>query len=280
MEHYFGDNQYQGVSHLKGATGIYQERFSTVADISDHLSEVCDLGTTEFAFTCTARMKDAVSDVCKLRNLNLHPCLPYAHDVNSKISSLGLPAALRAEIASVGARNFVRAIVEFPVKRYQALWEILIVSQLSGIEISKIKSVGLLNVAFDFLLGLGRYDVINAFHCAVKSLTGKNTWFYTMNCAQAIDVLTEAKMTDATVVSNINTAGFRMNPSQGQVLSALKKANRPSVIAMSVFAGEGLSHDFQKLINNIELQGILFGGADLAKVAKNIEWCQTHSRVS
>lgn len=271
MDLYFGDNQYQGVSHLKGNSGHYQQRFLDSSAVANHLTQVANAGISDFAFTCTDKVKKAVSEVQNLQDLALHPSLPYAYDVNAKISKLGLTSAFVDECSQVGLYSIARALVKVPFARYQAVWELLISSQLSSLDLSRIKSVGLLNIAFDFLLGLGRADIIRDFYLAVKALTGKDVWFYSMNSVRAIEVLRDNGMVDAFLVTNINTAGFRMNPSQSEVFSALRQAGRPNVIAMSVFAGDGLSEAFREILLDTELQGVLFGGANLDNVSSNIE---------
>jgi hypothetical protein len=276
MRFIFGDNQYQGVSHVHGRGRDYGVAFQDVTAVSNHLHAASELGVSEFAFTASNKVVNAIGQLpSKSGGLILHPSIPYAHDVNEKISERGLAGAVAHELlSSIGPLSlltFLRAALLLPIRPYQAIWELLLAHQLDKVPRAQLGSVGLLNVAFDLLLGLKRLDIIVAFDRAVRALYGVDVWFYTMNAARASDALISANLQNVTIVTNINTAGFRMNPTKRDVLDRCKPPYPNPIIGMSIFSGTGIDPSLFVPHELPNLTGLLIGGNDLDRVSENIQ---------
>ena len=84
---------------------------------------------------------------------NLHPAIPYAHGINEKLAAYGLTEAILNTIKDVGF-EILRAAIFLFFKNYVYAFKVLIYSKICNLPLKNIKSIGLLNIASDFLLGM------------------------------------------------------------------------------------------------------------------------------
>ena len=271
MRIYFGDNQFLGVNHSDGKGVSYLEKYTTPEEIAVTLRDAWDAGITEFCFTVNQKTIDALSLVIDDCPFNLHPALPYAHRVNDLISERGLAGALYHKARGAGIFNLIVASIKGLFGRYDHAFKLLITTEIEGIPLENIKSIGLLNIASDFLLGLKRDDLLHSFYRAVDKGLGKRPVFYTMNFPSMADALWGAGYPNCALVFNYNSAGFRSNPSLGDVKNCIKKYRSNESIAMSIFSG-GHVGDIASLLGDVpELSGILFGTSKKANMINNIK---------
>jgi hypothetical protein len=271
MKIYFGDNQFLGVNHSDGKGIGYLDKYNTADKIAMTLRDAWDSGIRDFCFTVNQQTIDAVCLVIDDCPFNLHPALPYAHRVNDLISEKGLAIALFNKARSAGMPSLALASIKALCGRYDHAFKVLITTEIEGIPFDNIKSIGLLNIASDFLLGLNRGDLLHSFYRAVNNGFGKRPLFYTMNFPALADTLWGAGFNDCGLVFNYNSSGFRTNPNLAEVKQYIKKYKTNESIAMSIFSGghvDGISH---LLSETPELSGVLFGTSKKTNMIKNIK---------
>jgi hypothetical protein len=214
---------------------------------------------------------DAVRLVIEECPFNLHPALPYAHNVNDLISERGLAGALLSKAKSAGFTSLLLASIKVLFGRYDHAFKVLIATEIDGIPLKYIKSIGLLNIASDFLLGLKRDDLLHSFYRAVDKGFEKKPLFYTMNFPSMADALWGSGYANCALVFNYNSSGFRTNPSLLEVKYYIKKYESNESIAMSIFSG-GKSDDIDGLLADTpELSGVLFGTSKKTNMINNIQ---------
>jgi hypothetical protein len=271
MRVYFGDNQFLGVNHSDGKGGSYLKKYQSADDIAETLRAAWDTGIRDFCFTVNAKTIDAVNIVVDDCPFKLHPALPYAHRVNEMILDNGLTGALSQKIRQSGFWGIPIAGIKAIFGRYEELCALMIHTELAGIPMRNVSSIGLLNVAGDFLLGLDRIDIIHLFYDVVRNRFGKNPLYYTMNFPLMSDALWGKGYRDCSIVFNYNEAGFRTNPSLSDVRNNIDKYYDHDNIAMSLFSG-GETRNINKLLDDVPaLNGVLFGSSRKSNIQQNFD---------
>jgi hypothetical protein len=271
MKIFFGDNQFLGVNHSDGKGLEYLDKYKTPDQIAITLRDAWEMGIRDFCFTVNQKTIDAIDLVIDDCPFDLHPALPYAHRVNELIAEKGLAGALFKKAKNAGLFNLTLAITKGLFGRYDHAFRILIKTEIQGIPLENIKSIGLLNIASDFLLGLKRDDLLHSFYRAVRDGFNKKPLFYTMNFPALAQSTWGSGFNNCTIVFNYNSSGFRTNPSLDEVRKCIKEYKSNESVAMSIFSG-GQVGDVTKLLNGVpELTGVLFGTSKKSNMAKSIE---------
>jgi hypothetical protein len=271
MKIYFGDNQFLGVNHSGGKGMSYLERYNNAADVAITLREAWDVGIRDFCFTVDRKTVEAVCLIVEDCPFNLHPAIPYAHGVNDLIAQKGIAGALFSKAATAGFPSLILAAVKALFGRYDHTFRILIATEIDGIPFDNVKSIGLLNIASDFLLGLNRMDLLRSFYRVVERDFKKKPCFYTMNFPLMADALWGGGYTNCALIFNYNSAGFRTNPNLGEVQSYIRKYESNESIAMSIFSGGDVDQVGKLLRDTPELSGVLFGTSKKANMISNMQ---------
>lgn len=270
MKIYFGDNQFLGVNHSDGKGMKYLDQYATPEDIAVTLRDAWAVGIKDFCFTVNQKTIDAINIVIKECPFHLHPALPYAHRVNELISEKGLAGALFSKTIDAGVFNLTVAGVKAFFRNYDHLFKILIATELKGIPMENIQSIGLLNVAADFLLGIKRHDLLKSFYRAVQDSFDKKPLFYTMNFPSMAEATWGSGFEDCTIVFNFNAKGFRTNPNIDCVKDHIKKYKHCDSVAMSIFSGGSIDSVSGLLDGASDIKGILFGTSKKKNMDYNI----------
>lgn len=269
MKIYFGDNQFLGVNHTQGLGSHYSDRYKDSEDIAATLKDAWEAGIKDFSFTVTPKTVEAIHLVIDSCPFNLHPSIPYAHAVNDLISESGLLGAVKDKVLKAGVFPTITSLFPAAFGNYVPVIGSLIRAELAGLPISKVQSIGLLNVATDFLVGINRFDILHQFNLAVKKMR-VNTVFYTMNFERLAKGISNEGCRECSIVFNLNQSGFRMNPSKQEVLKSLKQYNSFDKVAMSLFSGsqEGELRKFLKSCPDID--GVLFGSSNKNNIINSV----------
>ena len=271
MKIFFGDNQFLGVNHSDGKGLEYLDRYKTADQIAVTLRDAWNAGIRDFCFTVNKKTIDAICIIIDECPFNLHPALPYAHRVNDLISERGLAGALFEKGKSAGFHNLVIASTKGLLGHYDHAFRILIKTEIEGLPLKHIKSIGLLNIASDFLLGLKRDDLLQSFYRAVRSGFHKKPLYYTMNFPTMAQSIWGSGYNDCIIVFNYNSSGFRTNPSLNEVKDCIKKYKLNETVAMSIFSG-GQVGDVAALLGEVpDLSGVLFGTSKKSNMIKSVE---------
>lgn len=269
MKIFYGDNQFLGVNHSKGKGKLYFNKYDSAEKIASSLRDAWDAGIQDFCFTVNSKTVEAINMVAKDCPFNLHPALPYAHEINELIAKKGLLGALLSKSLDAGLINLLIASFKALFGSYKHLIRIIIHVELKEIPKENIKSIGLLNVANDFLLGLGREDLIKSFYDVINNDFKKKPFFYTMNFPKMADMLWGSGLDNCAIVFNYNEIGFRTNPSKDKINNYIKKYSTYETIAMSVFSGSSHKDPSNFLSEAKDLYGILFGSSSKENIINN-----------
>ena len=232
---------------------------------------MADIGVTDFAFTNTPMIEDVLSSHRLRGKLNLHPAFPYANAVNDRLSRSGLYGTVKHYTSNLKMIEKLLAAKQALTGDYYKIVKSVIKSEVACYNGQKCRSVGLLNVATDFLLGSGRTDLITDFVVAAHSLN-LQPYFYTMNSVKLLTLLSSLDFEKrVTVISNFNRRGFRMYPDPSQVMNALSNRS-PNVkfIAMSIFVSE--PRDDLRFVRDQKIDGVLFGGTNFDHIQNNLNF--------
>lgn len=271
MKIYFGDNQFLGVNHSDGKGGGYLEKYKSPEDIAKTLKEAWSVGLHDFCFTVNQKTIDAINLIIEECPFNLHPAIPYAQRVNSMIAEKGLGGALLQKCREAGLIDMLSAGIKSFFDRYDHAFKILIHTELSNIPMNRVESIGMLNVASDFLLGLRRTDLLYSFYRAVTYSFNKKPIFYTMNFPSLADCLWGRGYDNCSIVFNYNTSGFRTNPRITEVKQCIHKFSDRETIAMSIFSGANARDIDSCPVELSGLKGVLFGSSSKSNMIKNMK---------
>ena len=270
MKIYFGDNQFLGVNHSSGKGNDYLNKYETAEMIAVTLREAWDLGIRDFSFTVNRKTIDAINLVKTECPFNLHPCLPYAHRVNDLILDKGLGGAVLFKVKQFGFLKLVMAGLAALFNKNRKILELLVRSELEGIPMANVRSIGLLNIATDFLLGSKRVDLLHDFYFVVSEKFHCKPMFYSMNFEKLADSLWGEGLLRCAIVFNYNKNSFRTNPSLSSIKLAVEKYRDRETIVMSLFSGSNPGEVVDVLAQVPSLSGVLFGSSNSTNIKNNL----------
>ena len=122
------------------------------------------------------------------------------------------------------------------LKNYVKISKIVIQKEIENINKDKIESIGLLNIATDFLVASRRTDILKDFYDSVRELDYEVV-FYTLNPEKLYQAIVHENMFDSKMVINFNEKGFKVFPNIESVISLTKKS-KVDIYGMSVFNGK------------------------------------------
>mgnify|MGYP006074819699 CR=1 FL=1 len=269
MKIYFGDNQFLGVNHSAGRAIDYLGKYKTAEDVAMTLRDAWAVGIREFSFTVNDKTIEAINIVKADCPFYLHPALPYAHRVNDLILDKGLAGTVMFKIKQFGFFRVAIAGLSALFNRNRKLLSLLVRSELDGIPMENVRSIGLLNIATDFVLGSQRVDLLHDFHYVVSEQFKCRTMFYTMNFSKLADSLWGRGAIDCGIVFNYNKSGFRTNPSLAAVRSSVEYYKDRETIAMSLFSGSPPDEIAGLILQVPSLSGVLFGSSRKDNIKSN-----------
>lgn len=269
MKVFFGDNQFLGVNHSAGKGSLYQSKYETAEDIATTLRDAWNVGIRDFSFTVNDKTIRAINIVRADCPFNLHPSFPYAHMINSLILEKGLFGTIFFKIRQFGFFNIFVASIASLFNRNKKLISLLLLSELENLPMENVHSIGLLNIATDFILGSNRTDLLYDFYEVVSSEFHTKPTFYTMNFPMLADVLWGRGFNNCAIVFNYNKSGFRTNPSLEKVRLTINKYSQQESIAMSIFSGSQPDDVENLLLEVPSLSGVVFGSSQKSNIAKN-----------
>ena len=274
MKAYYGDNQFLGVNHSSGKGAAYLAKYSSAADIAETLKLAWNEGARDFCFTVNDRTIEAVNLIKADYPFNLHPALPYAQRVNELIAEKGFIGTLSSKVSQFGLLSLTLALFPALFGRYKRLIRLLIRSELQGVPMENVKSIGLLNVANDFVLGINRADLLYCFYEVVNDDLDCKPFFYTMNFPAMAELLWGNGYCNCAIVFNYNRAGFRTNPSKDDVRNCVNKFADNDSIAMSLFSGSNPDEVNEVLTEIPSLSGVLFGSSSSINIGNNLRFLE------
>ena len=269
MKAYFGDNQFLGVNHSSGKGGDYLSKYGTAEDIAVTLRDAWDVGIRDFCFTVNDKTIEAINLVIVECPFNLHPSLPYAHRVNDLILDKGLAGTILFKAKQFGWFRLIIAGLAALLNRNRKILKLLVRSELLGIPMENVRSIGLLNIATDFILGSNRGDLLHDFYHVVTEEFHCQPMFYTMNFKKLADTLWGMDLLNCGIIFNYNKSAFRTNPTLDDVRASVEFYKDRQTIAMSLFSGSHADEVADLLSQMPSLSGALFGSSRKVNINSN-----------
>lgn len=265
----FGDNQFLGVEHSGRKVAEYVEAFRSKQQIIDTLRLAWDAGLREYAFTATPTMLNVVRAISEECPFILHPAFPYAQAVNKKLADMGFLGAFADVVRSSSVWAVFGAAVTSLRHDYRRALDLYVRYELRGINWDRVSSIGLLNVATDFLLGLRREDILDQFCSVVRQQYGKTPVLYTMNFPRLAASVWQEDRHGARLIFNFNEKGFRTNPSLNAVVNAVEAHRGREIYIMSLYSGRGKTDPHEFLARHPGIRGVLFGSSNPVRIGEN-----------
>lgn len=274
-----GDNQFLGVNHANQAKAAeLYERFKRPDAIIEVIGAAHAAGVRDFMFTTHERY-DAVFDEIRRSNLfpgmYYTPCLPYAHKYWNKLSDKGLVSLLTSTVGQMNPLHMLPAGLGLLVGRTRGIMHLLTRMETLACRGVPLRGVFLQNLAFDLVMAMELYGVIEDFAHAVSNRLGVIPGFVTMNHPKAVETLCDKIGLDRPwLCANYNIAGFRMHPS-AESCEASFAGRRTHNIAMSILASgrasasEAVGYVHSKLDAG-GVDAILFGSSSAANIRANV----------
>ena len=274
----FGDNQFLGVNHAdQSLATTLSQKYSEPTAIIDTLGCAYDNGIRTFMFTSHDRYDLVFSEIIRenyFPEMKFAPCVPYAHKYWDKLVDGGIVNLMRNTVGQLRFLELAKVLLDFPAGNFQRAIELLIKIETLQCQGLNVQSVFIQNLAFDYLIAIERYDLIEDFYKSVYDRLEAIPGFITMNHPRSVDVLTNTiGIQKPLLCSNFNLSGFRMHPAPEKVVNSFAQNNSYN-IAMNVFSQQDNpqeSYDFviDKMVSG-SVDSILFGSSSSTNISRNI----------
>jgi hypothetical protein len=271
-----GDNQFLGINHSSPDKALaLDDKFAEPGAILEVMDWAYQAGIRDFMFTTHGRLKPVLQEIVRSRlfpGMRYIPCLPYAHKYANSLTDGGIKAVVTDHLRGCSKRSLLGGIGRLVVGDFPAVMQLLVDIELLMTRGLDVRGVFLQNVLFDLIMGLRGYGLLARFHRHVSERFSATPGYITMNHPLAQRVLCdEVGIAAPWICSNFNVAGFRMNPSQGDVEASFANG-RSKNIAMSVFASgllrpEG-SVEYVRDFNGVD--AVLFGSSRRQNIDGNV----------
>jgi hypothetical protein len=278
----FGDNQFFGVNHMSEQTAIKQaQKFRTADDIYKTLEYVNDIGIKSFMFTTHNQLEPVFEKMKKnpkFDDFKLYPSMPYAHKYADAMVELGVFEAIAKFTPGSKLMSGLKGAGSLITANPVPIMQLLVDSEMKLLQGMNVQGIFLLNIVTDLLLGLEMHDILYEFAQYTEKKYNVKAGFFTMNHVKLHDVLVnKLGLVDPIIVSDINKIGFRMNPSQTEVESTLKKKDSYN-IAMSFLASGAIKpEEAVEYIGSLEgsVKSVLFGASSPSHIKDTKELLET-----
>lgn len=275
----FGDNQFLGVNHANQAKAAELfKRFNDPDAIIEILGIAYEAGVRDFMFTTHDRYESVFEEIRRSKlfpGMHYTPCIPYAHKYWNEITYHGPFITIFKTISKTHANKLVPSLLQMLIGNTRGITRLLVDIEIFMSRGLPVRGVFILNLAFDFLVSMELFKVIEQFAEIITNKLGVIPGFFTMNHPIATDILCDnIGLVNPWICSNYNIAGFRMNPSKVLCEESFSR-RRSQNIAMSIMASGGcepnraLNFVVDKL-NSGSVSSILFGSANRTNIQTNM----------
>lgn len=275
MKLILGDNQFFGINHHDLQKGKQTKlKFSTKEKITDFISETIKLGLDGFMINSNDIGYNIVNDYIIKGKEEVHFSIPYPHKYATQVNEEGMLSLLKYFISKTSLILLLRTLPKFVLTRNVKYLVPLVTSLEIPKNLQKGSTIYMQNIVTDLILGLKRFDLLEAFSMEVRR-KGYKPGIITLNPVLLDSYIKDSNIinkSDVTICFNINEAGFNVFPSKEIVVDFINKNHNYKLMGMSVFSSGGgdinKSIDF---IKNLNLDYIVFGSSKIANIQKNIQ---------
>lgn len=277
----FGDNQFFGINHVSDEKSRQLSiKFQKNAAVLNTLKKAQQNTINTFMCTTHDRMIDlsqAMQQDATLKQMNIFPCLPYAHKYANAVTELGIMGTVRQYVPGNLMTSLFRGGVAYVSKDYISMMELMVDAELKMFKNTATPVVFLQNVVTDLLLGLGMGRVLKAFHDHIQKKYNVEAGFITMNLPKLTEMLMTNGIPHPIICSSINYDGFRMSGGKSLYEQYLKQS-RSRNIAMQIFSGGAASPEesIKYICSLPNIQSVLFGASSEDNITKTVSLIQKY----
>lgn len=267
----FGDNQFFGINHSSEEKSRAQAlKFKTNQSIVKVLDIIMNEGIS--TFMCTTHNR--IADICetmrsdsRYENLQIYPCLPYAHKYANAMTELGILGTIKQYVPGNLFSTFAKGGLAFVKKDFIAMMQLLIDSELKMFRGISTPVIFIQNVITDLILGLGMTDFLAAFHNYIREKYHAVPGYITMNLPFLLNTLESCGIENPVICASINKSGFRMSGGK-QLYEKTIAEKRCRLVAMQVFAAGTIPpHEALEYVCEMEgVESILFGASSRTNI--------------
>ena len=275
MKILLGDNQFFGINHYdlnKGNTT--KQKFSNKEDIKSFIKKTQKMGLDGFMINSNEIGYEIVKEYKLEHNKEIHYSIPYPHKYASLVNEKGMLYLLKYFLSNTSFGSLIVTLPKFLFTRNIKYLTPIITSLEVPNNLPKGSTVYIQNVITDMIIGIKRFDIIEAFVNDVRK-KGYKPGLITLNPI-ILDKLIQKSKTlnknDLTVCFNINHAGFNVFPSKVLVEDFIRSKHNYNLMGMSIFSSGGASiEESIKYIKSLNLEYVVFGSSNLKNVESNFK---------
>src|SRR5665213_163051 len=279
----FGDNQFFGINHSSEEKSRAQAlKFRTNQSIVKVLDIIMDEGINTFMCTTHNRIVDICETMrsdSRYENLQIYPCLPYAHKYANAMTELGILGTIKQYVPGNLFSTFARGGLAFVKKDFISMMQLLIDAELKMFRGISTPVIFIQNVITDLVLGLGMTDFLVAFDKYIREKYHAEPGYITMNLPFLVKTLEKCGIENPVICASINKCGFRMSGGK-ELYEKTIAERRCRIIAMQVFAAGTIQpHEALEYVCEMDgIDSILFGASSRTNIHNSIELIELFSK--
>lgn len=274
MKQILGDNQFFGVNHHDIDKGDrIKDNFRTNESIISFIQKAMSIGLDGFMMNSNKRGYEIINFIKVEEEIEIHYSVPYPHKFAAMVNENGLFDLFRYVVTNTSAHALLYKLpIFFMTRDIKNILPLLIDLEIPS-KLKKGSFVYLQNVVTDLLVGMKRYDLIEAF-CKVIIQKGYKPGIITLNPI-LLDSLIKNFSTeiqrDLILCFNINIVGFNVFPSKEQVEKFIYSDREYKKMGMSILSSGGTDSikDSLKYIKNLPLDYVVYGSSNLQNIEAN-----------
>jgi hypothetical protein len=275
-----GDNQFFAVNHMSQERSFAQaERFGTDGAILAVMRAAYDRGVRAMMLHSHPRAESLCEHVRShpgdWKDFALYPTIPYAFKYVMALNEKGFYPVIMDQIkkAGVGASlsMFLSGGLGVATKDYFKLLKVLVDLEMQIFRGLETPAVFLHNVVVDLILALEIDGLLAFFADHVREKHGARPAFGSLNVPLLVHRLEVEGITDALIMTSVNSIGFFMNPSQAACEETLRNPDL-DVMAMSILASGAIpaSEAFAYAAQFPAVKSLLFGASRAETLDKSL----------
>jgi hypothetical protein len=243
VELILGHNQFIGISHISEERGREREKkFSKVENIYQVVEAASAVGFKNMIIETHPRMLEFLQyyEQAQTFDMNFYLQVPYVQAYIQTINQRGMKGFLSEMISRAGwggtSNLALKSAFNFLKKDYLSIALSYLKLEIAPFSGFSVRALILHNTLTDLLMALEVSPVFSAFDQYVKDDLKLDFGLATWNFALTKRNLQQWDVHPAFVMTPVNVTGFDMNPSQGEVETALKEYSG-DIIAMNILGG-------------------------------------------
>ena len=282
----YGDNQFFGVNHVSDEKSRSQSiRFKDDKTILKTIDISIEEGINTFMCTTHDRIANIAEMIrqspTKYKNLEIYPCLPYAHKYANAVTELGIAGTIKQYVPGNFIGTMLKGGIAFLSKDYSSMMELMIDAEMKMFHGLNTPIIFLQNVITDLLLGLKMKDFFKMYHDYIIKKYNVEPGYITMNMPRLLDFLESAGIYNPIICSSINIDGFRMSGGK-EIYEHTLKTRQLRAIAMQVLSGGASSANeaIEYVCSLPNIESILFGASSRENIKETVSLIRKNDQLN